>query len=528
MFDIIIKGGTVIDGTGDIRRRADVGIQGDRIAAVDDLSHAQAGRVIDAGGMVVCPGFIDTHVHSDVALLHDRQHAAGLRQGITTEVLAQDGLSYAPLSRENLTMYAKYLGGLNGTPPIDWDWSSVAGYRAQFHNRVAVNTVYMVPHGTIRLEAVGFRDVPLIGEGLERARQLIRQGFAEGAAAFSTGLSYYPCSYADTDEMVALCETVAECGGFYVTHLRTVFREERFDAVREAIEVGERSGAPVHFSHFRPKPGSPGQTESLVLPLEQAIDRGLDVTAELYPYPVGSSYGCMFLPLWAHDGGPDAILQRLAHPATRRRIARNLDPSLGSWQSVRFSSLPSPANRYMIGRTVAEIAAEQGVAPEEFFCALMLEEQLQVGFVVQPPTDAAVWDGYNRDVLTLLTKPYYMVGSDSIPSGQQPHPRAYGCFPRILRLQREHLEIISLETLIQRMTANAAARFKLKDRGVLAAGKAADVVVFNPETVTDRATYDHPFLFPEGIEHVLVNGGVAVSSGVVTGLLKGAALPTLA
>ncbi len=525
MFDIIIKNGDVIDGTGKTRQRVAIGITGERITAVETRLEAESKKVIDAAGLVVCPGFIDTHVHSDVMLLQDKQHAAALLQGITTEVLGQDGMSYAPASAENLKMYARYLAGLNGYPDISWDWSSVAEYRARFDKKVAVNTVYMLPHSNIRLETVGFRDVPLHGDNLKRAKDLIRKGFAEGAVAFSTGLSYYPGSYCDTEELVELSKVVAECGGFYVTHLRTVFRAEPFNAVLEAIDIGERSSAGVHFSHYRTGPTNLGKTAELVAPLEAAIQRGLDVSAELYPYPGGSSHGLIFFPPFSHEGGTAEILERLARPETRKRIAEHYDRTLGSWQRIRFSNLPSGNNDDLIGRTVAEVAEERGMKGEDLLCHLMLEEELRVGFVEVPPIDETIWQAFDEDILTLLAKPYYMVGSDSIPVGQKPHPRGHGCFPRVLRLQREHPERMTLESLIQRLTSIPARRFNLKDRGVIAVNKAADIVIFDAATFSDTATYDNPKRYATGLEHLLVNGDMAVEGGKVTGKLAGRALP---
>jgi N-acyl-D-amino-acid deacylase len=525
MFDILIKNGEAIDGTGKVRQRVDIGITGDTITALEPKLEAESKHVIDVSGLIVCPGFIDTHVHSDVMLLQNKQHAAGLLQGITTEVLGQDGMSYAPASSENLNMYARYLAGLNGYPDINWDWSSVAEYRARFDKTVAVNTVYMLPHSNIRLETVGFRDVPLHGENLKRAKDLIRQGFDEGAVAFSTGLSYYPGSYCDTEELIELSKVVAECGGFYVTHYRTVFRGERFDPVLEAIEIGERSGAPVHFSHYRTGPSNIGQTDAVVAPLETAIARGLEVTAELYPYPGGSSHGLIFFPLWSHEGGTDKILERLADPKTRKEIAQDYDRMLGSWHRIRFSNLPSGKNDELIGRTVGEVAEERGLKGEDLLCELMLQEELQVGFVEVPPTDEAIWQAFDKDILMLLAKPYYMVGSDSISIGQKPHPRGHGCFPRVLRLQREHPEMITLESIIQHLTSIPAKQFGLKDRGTLELNKAADIIIFDADKFTDTASYDQPKNYAKGLEYVLVNGDLAINKGKVTGNLAGRALP---
>lgn len=529
-FDILIKNGTVIDGTGRPGRRADVGINGDRIAAVGDLSgpDVTAGTVIDAAGKVVCPGFIDTHVHSDLMLLADPVHEAALRQGVTTEILGQDGLSYAPLSAENLRAYRRYLAGLNGNPDLPYTWSTVAEFRACFDRTVAVNTAYLVPHGAVRLEAVGFRDVPLVGEALERARRLLAQSLEAGAVGFSTGLSYYPCSWADTEELVELGKVAARYDRPYVTHLRTVFRGEPFDPVEEALEVGRRAGVKVHFSHFRTGPLTAGQVERLLAPIDRAKAEGVDCTLETYPYPTGSSQGVMFLPPWAHDGGPDALLARLRDPEARRRLAREIDYAyLGSargargWHELVFSYLPK--NSELVGLTFAEAARRRGQEVPELLCDLLLEEEFRVGFWGLPP-EPEVWAQIDRDIMALLSRPDYMVGSDAIWVGQRPHPRAYGCFARILGPLRRRFGV-PLELLINRMTAVPAARFGLTGRGVLAPGKFADVVVFDPEAITDTSTYEDPRRPAVGVGWVLVNGQPALAGGKPTGILAGRAVP---
>ena len=259
MLDLLIRGGVVIDGSGSKTYPADVAISSGRIEYVGPLEGAQADRVIEAAGVTVVPGFIDSHVHADVMLLHDPQHAAGLCQGVTTEILGQDGLSYAPLSPLNLQLCRRYLAGLNGNPPILWDWSSVAEFRSRFNGTVAVNTAYLIPHNAVRLETTGWRDVPLRGDDLRSAQDIIRRGLDEGAVGFSTGLSYFPGAYSDTDEIVALCRPVAERDSPYVVHLRTVFRAQPFDPVEEALEIGRRSGVPQPLATApRPGPGRGG------------------------------------------------------------------------------------------------------------------------------------------------------------------------------------------------------------------------------------------------------------------------------
>jgi len=520
-MDIAIKNGEVIDGTGKQRYRADVYVKDGKIEAIARGSEQyEARETIDAQGSVVTPGFIDTHVHSDIMLLWDRQHANGLYQGITTEVLGQDGLSYAPLSKDNLNMYAKYLAGLNGRPDIAWDWSTVLDYRRKFDGTVAVNTVYQVPHGALRLETVGAGDVPLTGEHMRKAKELLDRGLKEGAAALSTGLSYFPGSYCDTEELVELCRTVADNNSLYVTHTRSVYRGEYFDPNVEAIEIAERSGAKLHFSHFRTTPETAGKVEQVMKDIDAAYNRGVDLTLELYPYPSGSGYAVIFLPPFVVDGGFDAALERLADRSLRGKIIDGIERNLIACYG-HFTHLPK--NAQYIGKSFAEVAMERGQSVPDMICDILLEEKLEVGFFTTPPfDDLPTWEQINKDALELLSRPYYMVGSDGIPLGKNPHPRAFGTFPRLLRFCREYG--FSLETMINRMTKTPAERFGLKGRGVIAQGMAADLVVFDPVNVTDTATYQLSRSAPVGISHVLVNGEVAVRHEKVTGIFAGKAL----
>ena len=332
MFDVVIANGSLVDGAGTPAYRADVGVAGDRITAIGDLSESDAGRVIDASGLVVAPGFVDTHTHSEGALLVDPQHANGLRQGITTELLGIDGMSYAPLSHGNYLVYRRWLGGLLGEPPVDLDMSTVAAFRQHYDRRVAVNTAYLVPHGTIRLETAGFRDVPLVGPLMDRAKRLVRQGMEHGALGLSTGSSYYPGPWSTTGELVELCKTVRDAGGVFMCEPRLAQSERGYGGggVGEALEIARRSGVPLHLAHFRTDSGNAGRVGELMAPVDNAIEEGVDVTLDIYPYPTGSSIPVSTLPGWAQEGGPDAILGRLRDTAQRSRIVDYLRHERGS------------------------------------------------------------------------------------------------------------------------------------------------------------------------------------------------------
>lgn len=286
-FDLILTGGPLLDGTGAPAVAADVGIIGEKIEAIGDLSKAQARRVIPLQGLTVAPGFIDTHTHSEGALLHDPQHACGLRQGITTEIVGLDGMSWAPLSRTNFRLYARYLGGILGDPPPELDTSSVAAFRAYYHRRAAVNVACLVPHGAIRLELLGFRDLPLRGETLQAARRMLRQGIEQGAVGFSTGAAYYPGYWADTRELVEMCRAVREAGGVYVNEPRvgTPGRAFAGGGIREGLEIARQSRAPVHFAHLRTDEQTAGRLPELTDPIDRAKDQGVDCTMDINPYP---------------------------------------------------------------------------------------------------------------------------------------------------------------------------------------------------------------------------------------------------
>jgi len=526
MFDLVILGGSVVDGTGEASSVADVGIAGERIEAIGDLSGATARRVVDAVGMAVSPGFVDTHTHSEGDLLVDPQHAYGLRQGITTELLGIDGMSYAPLSPANYRAYRHYLSGLLAEPPEDLDMSSVAAFRGHYHRKVAVNTAYLVPHGAVRLEVVGFRDVPLGVDDLTRAKRIIREGIEQGAVGFSTSSSYYPGPWADTAEIVELCRAVRESGAVYMCEPRkaNLDRAHAGSGILEALEVARRTGVRLHLAHYRTAPETAGLTADLMRDIDAAKSEGVDCSLDIYPYPTGSSIPVSRLPSDVQDGGPDAIMRRLGDPVERARIAGYLDAGeSGPLEEVVFSYLPR--NGDLEGMSLPDVARRRGTSMGEALSDLLFEEDLQVGYVGTTPHSVALWDQVSRDVMELLARPDYNVCSDITPLGAFPHPRSYGAFPRVLGRLRRQFGNLSLEETVHRMTARPASRFGLTDRGRIQKGYFADLVVFDPDRVIDNATFDDPRRYPTGIPYVVVNGQVAVDNERCTGVLAGQAVP---
>lgn len=526
--DLLIKDATLVDGTGRQRRRGSVLIDNDRIVAVGDTGAASARREIDARGKVLAPGFIDTHVHTDMTLLDDPVHECFLRQGVTTVIQGQDGLSYAPLSPENLAMYRRYLAGLNGDAKADVTWESVAEYRAAFDRTVSMNTAYCFPHAAARLETVGFQDVPLTGDHLVRARRLLEVGFEEGAVAFSTGLSYFPNTYGDTDEHVALCEVAAAANRPYVTHVRSVFDEPVDDwlmaGLEEAMAIGVRSGAPVHVSHFGPKPLRYPSPEVMLAPVSRAREQGARVTLELYPYPSGNTYLLIYLPPWAHVGGPHAILELIRSGRERERLVREIEGNTIAPFGTVVSYMGSGADPRYVGRTLDAIAGDWDVSVGEAVLRLLDMEDLVVGGRETPAIRPDQEGIFRAQVLEVLGRGDYMVGSDGIPVAQFPHPRTFGTFPRIIRFARETGQL-TLEQVIETMTSLPAKTFGLTDRGVLREGAFADLVMFDPDALEDHATYDDPIQLSTGIDCLWVNGEAVIDEGRVTEARPGRAVP---
>lgn len=516
MFDLIIHSGRVIDGSGSSGYYGDVGIQGDRITAIGRLDSSQANQIIDASGLAVCPGFIDLHTHSDIMLLANPRHEAKVMQGVTTDLLGLDGLSYAPLSPDNLRMMRQYLAGLNGNPNIAWAWNSVAEFLARFDRKVAINVAYLVPHNALRLETMGFVDRTAISEELTKMQELMAQGMREGAVGFSTGLDYFPCRYANEDELVKICEVVAQFDGVSVWHVR---KNDLglIDSIKEVIRIAERTGVKAHFSHFSVSyPTSPGTSVEMLALIDEARAKGIDVTFDSYPYIAQSTLLLSFLPRWAHEGGPEAILERLSQPETREKICTDIRAKNPPWDKVVLTCVPSRENGIYVGETIQAAADMAGKEVVQFVCDLLLEEELAVGHLSLL--------GNEEDMQRIMKHPCHTAGSDGILVGDRPNPRAWGTFPRYIARYSRELGVLKLEEVIQHMTSSPAQRFGLSDRGLVKEGFAADLVVFNPETIADKATFEEPKQYPIGIDYVLVNGAVVVEKGKHTGVLKGRAL----
>lgn len=526
MYDVMISGGTVVDGSGLPKFRADVAIKDGRIAAIGNLAGAAAGRHIDASERVVAPGFIDSHCHSELSLVAQPTAESKTRQGVTTEILGNCGWSAYPLAdatRDTITTFSR---PIFGHPNVEWAWSDLAGYFNHLTERgVGVNVATLVGHGNIRAAVLGFEDRAPSAAELDQMKALMQQAMDQGALGISTGLCYPPGIYASTDELVELCRVVARSRGLYATHLRDQV-DGLVESVQEALDIGRRAELPVLISHHKTcGKRNFGKVKETLSMLERARAEGMETFSDIYPYLAGSSTIVVLLPPWVLSGGLEAMLTRLADPDARARIARDWETGLPGWEnrvaavgweSVTVSHVVTDKNRDLVGLTVVEGAAKRGKTILNFLCDLLLEERGEVGQILV--------NSCEEDMLMVLTHPYTMVGSDGLDVGDKPHPRQYGTFPKVLGEFVREKQALSLESAIHKMTGYTAQTFGLPEIGLVREGYRADLTVFDPATVKDMATYGDSRRFPVGIDWVMVGGVPSVAEGRTTGDLNGRVL----
>ena len=515
MLDLLIVNGLILDGTGNPGYFGAVGVEGETVRIFrGDVSSLEATRTIDAAEHVVCPGFIDMHAHSGLVMLSEPRHEPKVRQGITTELIGIDGNSYAPFrSRDDFLRFVELNSGLDGNPPLPGNWSTVEQYLAMFDNKVAVNVAYILGNSPVRIDAVGWDDTPATAADLENMKAIIRESMEEGAFGLSTGLDYPPGNYADTDELVALSRKVTELGGIYHTHVRYGLGDRYLDPFREAIEIGRRSGVPVHITHFYQRSPSPGGGQRLLRLVEDAHESGQDVTFDSYPYIYGSTRILIVFPDWAHDGGPEKLKEVLRSEDGRKRLRQEVGPRSPSWDDMWLTYFKRPENHRYEGKSIAEVAEAMGMHPVDALCDLLLAEDLQTCFVMAGAS--------GNSLPAFVTHPLSMVGSDAVLLGDFPSPRTYGCFPVILAEYVREENQMSLPEAIRKMTSYPAQRLGIPDRGILRDGMKADITVFHPGNVKAPATRTEPKQFPIGIEYVIVNGTVVVDRSRHTGALPG-------
>jgi N-acyl-D-amino-acid deacylase len=533
LADLVVRDAEVVDGSGGPSYRADVAVKDGRIvqivreAAAAGCQRPSGTRTLDAEGLALAPGFVDMHAHSDLALLTDPDHSAKLLQGVTLEVLGQDGLSYAPVDDRTLAEVRQAVAGWNGPgDDVDVSWRSVGEYLDRLDHGfggegIAVNAAYLVPQGSVRMLAMGWENRPPTAAELDRMRELVAAGLREGAVGMSSGLTYPPGMYADRGELTELCRVVAEFGGYYCPHHRS-YGAGALDAYREVIGIARQAGCALHLAHatlnFEENRGRSGELLAL---LDEALDAGCDLTLDSYPYTPGATTLAALLPGWASEGGPEAVLERLRDDATAERIRHDLEVS-GSdgchgvpvdWRTVEISGVLDPALSGRVGRTVADLADRSGTSAWETVRGLLLADRLGTAILQHV--------GHEENVRAVMRHRAHTAGSDGILHGAKPHPRAYGTFPRYLGTYARELGVLPLEECVAHLTSRPAARLGLTDRGLVREGYRADLVLFDPDTVAEGATFAVPRTPPVGIPHVLVNGRLAVEDGRRTGVLAG-------
>lgn len=523
---LLITGATVVDGTEVAGFAADVLVDGDRITAVGgDLGARDADRVIDAAGLVLAPGFIDMHAHSDLQVFLNPEHPSRLTQGVTTEVIGQDGLSYAPVTDETLSVLRGKIAGWNTDPDdFDFPWRSVADYLDVVDRGVATNLAYLAPHGTIRALARGWDTGVATDDEIDQMARILDRALEEGAVGLSTGLTYTPAMYAERGELVRLCQVVARRGGFFSPHHRS-YGAGALDAYREMVEVTSAAGCALHLSHaamnFRP---NAGKGQELLALLAEAAAGGADISLDTYPYLPGATTLSAILPSWAGAGDTDEILARLRDPDALARIHEHLEVTgsdgchgvVAEWDTIEISSVGNPALADRVGRTIAQVATDTGREPFDVCIQQLVDDRLATGILQHV--------GHEDNVRAIMTHPWHTGGSDGLLIGAKPHPRGFGTFARYLGRYCRELGIFSLEECVGHLTGRAARRLRLVDRGLVREGYGADLVLFDPTTVADRATFDAPRQPAAGFHHVLVRGQLALDDGHLTGARSGRAL----
>jgi N-acyl-D-amino-acid deacylase len=515
VFDVVLRGGWVADGTGAPPWRADLAVSGTRIAAVGHIPAGTGEAELDVTGRYLMPGFIDTHIHADACAADPATQLAALRQGVTTLILGQDGLSFAPASAATIRAVSAYFGPVNGACPAELaDGCSVADLLAHYDQAGALNVGCLAPAGTIRAEVMGFAPDAADAGQLAAMRRLVEQALEDGALGLSTGLEYVPGRYADAAELAALCAPVAAAGAVYVSHIRG-YEAQAWRGMAELSRIAAASGAAAHVSHYH------GPANMLTRLLRDCRDQDLDVTFDAYPYLRGSTILAMVaLPADLQEGPPERTRERLAEPRVRQALASDWFPAIDDvLDGITLSYAGAADWTWAEGLPLREAAGRAGLAAGELVCELVAASARGAGCVFrQPPTNT------EDDLRALLRHEAHMAGSDGILMGGRPHPRAWGTFARLLGRHTRELGDWTWGQAALHLAGHPARRLGLAGRGLLRAGYAADVAVVDPATVTDVASYDDPRQPAAGVDLVLVGGELALRGGTLTGARPGRSL----
>ncbi|MFB0566769.1 MAG: amidohydrolase family protein [Candidatus Aminicenantaceae bacterium] len=523
-FDLVIKDGYVFDGLGKEGFKGDIGIKGAHIKAIGKISGSRGKSVIDAKNLAVCPGFIDVHNHTDEGLIANPKGESMIRQGVTTIISGNCGSSPFPVAEE---IFEEYKENLFEEFQIELNWNDIKGFLSRLEQKgIALNYATLVGQGSIRGASMGFNDRPPKEDELEKMKKLVAQNLQDGAFGLSTGLEYAPGSYAQPNEITELCKVTALYAGTYATHIRDE-GDQLIESLDEAIDVARKSGVSLQISHFKiAYPRNWNKIDNALKKIEEAKAEGIDILCDRYPYIAGSTGLSFYFPLWARQGTTEEFLGRLQDPSQDSKLRAHLaeqEKKLGSWEKVVISHVVSEKNRHVEGKNVLEAAKEAEKEPYEFMKDLLIEEKNRVGMITFMMRES--------NLKRILAHPYVGVGSDGsalAPYGVlgrgKPHPRNYGTFPRVLGKYIREEKVIPLEEMIKKVTSVPTHKFGISGRGVLQEEYFADIVIFDPAKVIDKATWVNPHQYPLGIEFVLVNGQVVIERGNHKGNLPGKVL----
>jgi len=531
-YDVLIKDGFIVDGVSSRWLRADVGVCEGKIVKIGRIPTSKADIVIDARGLTVAPGFIDIHSHSDITALIYPGAESKVYQGVATEVVGNCGLSPAPVNRDNLPLLKHYLDSFFGkvSEYLSWTWITIKEYyEGVMRQGVSVNMAPLVGHGAIRIAVMGFEQrEPSSGE-LNSMRDLVRQAMEDGVFGMSVGLAYPPGLFAKTDELVELAKIVGEYGGVFASHIRNEGASV-FEAISEAVRIGREANVSVEISHIKVMGrGNWGRSSEIIKTIEEARRSGVDVAADQYPYTAGQTGLYAILPPWVQEGGIKKLIERINNPSIQDRIRRDMEEGVDGWRSIAsevgwdnivVASVNTDRNKPLEGRTISQIANIWNLDPLKTVFKLLTDEGGSVSIIL--------FYGCEDDLKSFLSRRWVMIGSDhnGVRVGEGPlggiqHPRAYGAFPRVIAKYVREDVVLSLGEAIRRMTSLPAKKLKLRNRGVIREGMWADIVVFDALKLVDKATYQNPAIYAEGVEYLLVNGVLVVEKGKHTGARPG-------
>jgi N-acyl-D-amino-acid deacylase len=517
-LDLLIAGGNVVDGTGKPVFPADIGIKEKRIVWVHQRPNSNpqpAAKVIDAKGLTVTPGFIDSHCHSDITALLDPEYDAKVKQGVTTDVIGICGFSLAPLDRTTLPLFDRYLSAVAAGHSVSYEWETFGEYLTVLRKSpLPTNVVPLVGHGTVRMAVMGFERRSPDATELKRMINMVREAMEAGARGFSTGLVYPPGAYASPEELLALLEPVNDAEGIYSTHIRNESHAVE-EAIAEAITTARKAGVPLVISHLKAMGlRNWDKVDGILHQIDEARSAGQKVIFDQYPYAFCSTLLNALVPPWAHEGGMPQLLKRLKSPTGRAEILQAVETiDDGTWQNFVLDAggwsgvvaCTVPWGQEYEGKSFAEIARIMGRSPADILADLLIA--LEGGGTVVAHTMA------DENIMKIMKHPAQIVGSDGNPCEGKPHPRLYGTFIRVLTHYARDRRVLSLEEAIAKMTGRTASFYGLRERGIIAEGKRADLVIFDYENLKDNATYADPRRHPDGIKAVILNGQVVVKEG---------------